>query len=80
MDRPEYIVCIRHTHEEKKRTSWCGRHLGPSVAFIGIDHAVYNTMAEGRLLACPECLAAVAAVLAKAAELVKGDLPSEVNP
>lgn len=63
-DRPEYVKCIRHTHEERKRTSWCGREIEPfEFAFTDIDHAAYERMRHGRLLICPECLKAVVETL-----------------
>lgn len=63
-ERPDWIKCIRHTHEEMKTTSWCGRQLwGYEWAFVDIDHAVYNAMNSGRLLACKECVAKVVATL-----------------
>ena len=54
---PDYVTCVKHTHEDKKRSSWCGRHVGVcGFIFQDIDHAAYTRLAEGRLLICPACL------------------------
>lgn len=56
MDRPDWIKCIRHTHEEMKTTSWCGRYIPRSEwYFVDIDHVAYNAMKAGRLVVCDEC-------------------------
>lgn len=63
-ERPEYVKCIKHTHAEKQGEAWCGRQIECfEFAFGDIEHAAYNAIAEGRLLACPECVTAVAAAL-----------------
>lgn len=65
--RPDYIKCIRHTHEKMKTTSWCGREIPRSEwHFVDIDHAAYNVMSGGRLLACESCIS-------KIVEIIDGD-------
>ena len=60
MDRPEYITCVRHTHEDKKKMSWCGRNIQDvGFYFVDIDHAAYDQLDKDRLLICPECLAEI---------------------
>lgn len=66
--RPEHITCItRHTLDRESwrgHTSWCGRTLWSyEFAFVNIDHAAENGAQQGRLVACPECAAAVQAAL-----------------
>lgn len=64
MERPDYIKCIRHTHEEMKTTSWCGRYIPRSEwYFVDIDHAAYNAMNGGRLVACEGCVSKVTELL-----------------
>lgn len=63
-DREEYINCIRHTHAEKLKESWCGRQVDLfEWTFMNIDHAAYNALNGGRLVACPDCVKAVEATL-----------------
>lgn len=59
MTRPDYIKCIKHTI--KGRTgAWCGKPvLRSDSAFEGIEHAAYNGLREGRLVACPDCVEAI---------------------
>jgi hypothetical protein len=53
---PDYVVCVKHTREDKKLSSWCGRYVSVcGFMFQDIDHAVHERMAEGRLLICPAC-------------------------
>lgn len=60
----DYIKHIRHTHEEKKNTSWCGKELySHDWTFLGIDHAAYSAQQGDRLVACKKCVAAVIKVL-----------------
>ncbi len=66
MERPEWIKCIRQTHEEKKRLSWCGKDITFGFrewAFVDIDHAAYNNLSKGRLLPCPDCVKVIAELL-----------------
>lgn len=59
-NRPEYIKCIQHTHAERKKTSWCGKSLSSfDWSFVDIDHAVYATMNNDRLIPCRECITAI---------------------
>lgn len=62
--RADYIKCIRRNHAAHKGESWCGRQLVAEFAFDGVDHAAENGKQEGRLVACPECVAAVNKALA----------------
>ncbi len=49
--------CIRHTHEDLKRTSWCGRVLSSSDGvFQSLDHAACAQMGESRQVPCKKCL------------------------
>lgn len=61
-ERPDYVTCVEHTHEERKGTAWCGRRV-TGFRFVGLDHAAYNALASGRLVACPECVAAAVKAL-----------------
>ena len=51
----EVVKHIMHTNADNKGTSWCGRQLF-GFNFINIDHAIYNIINEGRLLACKKCI------------------------
>lgn len=55
----EWQKHIRHTHEDKKTTAWCGVRLySYDWAFTDIDHAAYS-IETSRLLTCSECCKAV---------------------
>ncbi len=57
----DFIKHIRHTHEERKTTAWCGRELhNYDWAFENIDHAAYSSLSRGSVLPCQKCVAAVA--------------------
>jgi len=58
-ERPEYIRCIADTHEDHKGRAWCGAPLAGGFHFESFDHAALNARAGGRLVACPQCVAAV---------------------
>ena len=63
-NRPEYIKCIKHTHADYPKTSWCGKSISSfDWAFQNIDHAAYATMNEDRLIPCPVCLDKIAETL-----------------
>lgn len=63
-NRPEWVRCIRQTHEERKTTSWCGRPLPQTEwTFVNIDHAANARHNKDRLLVCPKCAAAVTKLL-----------------
>lgn len=55
-ERPEYERCIRRTHTDHQRETWCGRYTGSDFCFQGVDHAAENGKAAGRLVACPDCV------------------------
>lgn len=54
----DWIKHIQHTHADKIGTAWCGRRIA-GFAFQDIDHAAYNGMANGRLVACKQCTKAI---------------------
>lgn len=65
-NRPEWVVCVRETHEERKDKTWCGRQLYPTAqefVFESIDHAAYSNLNHARLVPCAECLAKVLVAL-----------------
>ncbi|AEG53157.1 hypothetical protein [Sinorhizobium meliloti] len=66
-ERPDHIVCIRHTHEEKKTETWCGKRAF-GFLFQDTDHAAYNGMNKGRLVACDKCTAAIIECLVEGQE------------
>lgn len=48
--------CVKHTHEELKNTTWCGRTVHSLVfSFQNIDHAAYQAKAGSRFSTCPSC-------------------------
>lgn len=61
-NRPDWITCIQHTHYAKRGTTWCGRSV-TEFTFNDIDHAAYNGLSGGRLLACRECVKAISVTL-----------------
>jgi hypothetical protein len=63
-DRPEWIRCIKHTHADRLKESWCGRTLYSfDWAFQDIDHAVYSIQSEARQVPCPACLEAIRVIM-----------------
>ena len=61
---PTTSACIRHTHADMTRTSWCGRQIGTfEWVFVSVDHALYNQMNQGRIMPCDACMAAIIEVL-----------------
>jgi hypothetical protein len=58
-NQPEHVKCIAHTHADLIGLSWCGKRVSHEWRFVNIDHAVYNALHEGRLLACAECIEAI---------------------
>lgn len=68
MSRPEYIRCIADNHVQNDGKSWCGRWIKLELHFQSIDHATLNGRNEGRLVACPECAAAIIAALSNGQE------------
>ena len=58
--RPEYVACVASRDGEV----WCEREdVGFEFTFTGADHALRNTMNEGRLLTCPDCVKVICDVL-----------------
>lgn len=64
--RPEWVKCIKHTHEEKKTTSWCGREVSMEWAFVDLDHAAYSNLNQDRLIPCKKCVRAAIKALTMA--------------
>ena len=53
----DWRKCIRHTREDMKEKSWCGRTLCSSDwVFQSLDHAARAQMDEDRLVPCKKCL------------------------
>lgn len=64
MTRPDYVKCIRRSHADHLKESWCGRALESfEWAFEGADHAAESGKNRDRLVACKECVAAVTKAL-----------------
>jgi hypothetical protein len=60
----DYLKHIRQTHADHKNEAWCGQPLTQSDwAFTDIDHATYNGLHEGRLVACKKCVAQIVKAL-----------------
>lgn len=65
----EYIKCIRHTHEERKNTSWCGKAVYTfDWTFVDIDHATYSIMNGSRNVPCPDCIKVINQILLESCE------------
>jgi hypothetical protein len=59
------IPHIRHTHEDRKHTSWCGRSLTQfDWTFQNIDHAVYSHQ-QGSIPPCRKCFQAIVKAMGK---------------
>jgi hypothetical protein len=47
---------IRHTHEKRKDTTWCGLNTTPLIwYFQDLDHAAYS-QAQGSIEPCRHCV------------------------
>ncbi len=58
--RPEYVKCVQREHVEHKDKSWCGQVIDSGEwVFTGPGHAAENGLAQGRLIACSECIDAI---------------------
>lgn len=64
------IACVvsevGESHELHGKT-WCGKKPA-GFTFTSVDHAALNGRAEGRLVACPECVAQIKKALDNGAE------------
>lgn len=59
-----YIKHIRHTREDLKTTSWCGRDLTRfDWTFLDLDHAAYAKQQESLQVPCKQCVKAAVKVL-----------------
>lgn len=64
MARPDYIKRIRHTHTDKRHTSWCGRELAScEFTFTEIDHAAYAAMQGAMNIPCQKCVKEIVRML-----------------
>lgn len=61
MARPDYIACVFIGMGDRSRETWCGGAYASY--FTGATHAALNGLNGGRLVACPECVAAITAAL-----------------
>lgn len=59
----ETIAHIQQTMEKNKTKTWCGMDAKNKWCFVSVDHAVYNRINEGRIIACKRCLKAVMKIL-----------------
>lgn len=58
------VKCVKHTHEEKKTTTWCGRMFNVmEFNFVSLDHAAYANQGGSTTLPCARCIAAAVAAL-----------------
>jgi hypothetical protein len=49
---------IKHTHQERLGTAWCGARLDPfDWCFKDLDHAAYNEQQNQLVKSCPRCVA-----------------------
>lgn len=63
-ERPEWVRCVGLGVVGSAGQSWCGRPLWRfEWHFIDASHAALNGRDEWRLVACPECVAAITAAL-----------------
>jgi hypothetical protein len=67
-ERPDWIKCVGlGSHPESKPpASWCGQGFRPF--FVDPTHAALNGRQQGRLVACPECVAAIYQALRNGSE------------
>lgn len=63
---------IRHTHEERKHTAWCGKPLSSMEwAFQDLDHAAYANLSSSLIRPCRGCVEEAVEALRKAFEGVE---------
>ena len=62
-DRPDYVKCVAHEHVDLTGRSWCGREVALEWHFFDPSHAAENGRQDGRLVACPACVAAITTAL-----------------
>lgn len=62
-ERPEWVTCVEHDHNDRKGYSWCGQFVINEFRFVSADHALNNALKSGRLMTCPECAMAMQKVL-----------------
>ncbi len=55
-DRPEWVHCVKQSHEERKGQTWCGRPPELAFMFLSLDHAANTIAAGSRLEPCPDCI------------------------
>jgi hypothetical protein len=68
-DRPDWFTCVSRV-TNARTTTWCGRGPGSEFRFMNIDHAAENGASEGRLVACPACVAEIVKALRNGSEAV----------
>lgn len=57
-EREEYVRCVGFGFQDGRRNvSWCGGSDRPF--FVDATHASLNGYQQGRLIACPECVAKI---------------------
>jgi NifU-like protein involved in Fe-S cluster formation len=61
------VKCILRQATDTKN-SWCGKLIALEWAFNSIDHAAFNALGNGRLVACPDCVKAINDVLTSRAQ------------
>lgn len=54
------MPCIKHTIEDKKYETWCGKKTQASDwLFQDIDHAVYSIQQKSFIKVCRKCLSEI---------------------
>jgi len=61
MPRPDFVYCVGLNIECSDKITWCGSDRFPF--FSGVEQAAHNGLHGGRLVACPDCVAAIVAGL-----------------
>lgn len=84
MSRAEYIKCVRHTRDDSRHLTWCGReHHGLEWLFQDLDHVAYNGLAGNRTLACGFCVRAATEAMRAGAAVARrpsSRTPPETTP
>ena len=70
---PEFVHHVGLGYQDgRQNKSWCGSDEKPY--FVDAGHAALNGLNNGRLVACPKCVAAIHVALCNGHEDIGGEL------
>lgn len=60
--KPEWVSCIRKSHQTESHLTWCGReHRDTEFILTGLDHA--SCLNTSRIQPCDDCIRAAVVTL-----------------